>query len=226
MNFKNIVIVALFFISILFSFSCQTIKYLDDLGFSVSAMANSPEWPVYINGKFCRDIDGIMGLCSKRVKSNESVSIKFEKQSYDYRVHLQCSKDTGIDFSVDVPKINLLPYEYVIKPEQFSTLRSFTCIGEIFPGDRTEPTSAKFEIRIMVVDASYAVREIMNLYKYKGKDYLLLGQHAKYSIVYDHKNGKEIRRTYKQETMVQIDDPSNVRALSESFSMRFNSYGN
>jgi len=213
----------IFIIVTLFLVGCESLKYSDDLRFLNSAVANSPELYISINGKMCKDMEGKIGLCSKRIKSNETVKITFEKQPYVYTVHVQCSNQTGIDYSRKVLTSEQFLFE--IKPSQYSTLRMFTCLVEVQPDDRAEGVSALAEIRFMVVDYAYVPREEMRIYSHKGKDYLVLGANAKHSIVYEtNQQNQEVRKTYKEKTILRINNNrKKIRAFSESFSMRINS---
>lgn len=208
------------------SLACNTtIKYKDDVGFLVSAQANSPEFPIYIQNKLCRDMDGNLGACTKRIKSNESVNIKFDPQPYAYTIHLYCSKDTNINFSQDVKAGDT--FNYSIQPSQFNTLRSFTCVGEIFPLDRVRPVSAKFEVRFIVFDEIYTNREQAYLVQdKKGRNWLVLGQYAKNSRVYDCLKNKCEWKDYLEETIVRVYSPEKVLAYSQSYAMRYNLFGN
>src|SRR5574343_458180 len=125
----------------IFRASCESIKYKDAVGFLSSAQANSPEQFVLVNGKPCIDMDGIPGLCAKRIASNQTISFKFERQQYAYRVSIKCTAETGVNASWDVRQGEA--FEYKITPDKFSPLRLFTCIGDIFPGDRSDPISSK-----------------------------------------------------------------------------------
>jgi hypothetical protein len=200
--------------------ACTTIPYSDDSGFLVSAQADSPEFPVFINGKICKDTDGIPGLCSKRVKSDEPVTFRMDPRPYSYTLQLACTKDLGVSQSFSVEKGQ--EFSFVITPDKFSTLRSFICIGEVLPGDRDFPVSAKWETRIKVVDQAYVQRETAYFMTKKKRTFLILGEHAETSMVFDQGEWKE----YKKKTAVEIKgDPTKVQAFSESHNMRFNSVG-
>ena len=100
-----------------------------------------------------------------------------------------------------------------ITPEKFEIARSFSCTGEIFPGDRDNSISAKFHIRFFVVDSQYQERSQVYLKNVKKKDYLVFGKNARYVTV-----GK---KTYSKKTALRIRDRPGF-AYSESESMRFN----
>jgi hypothetical protein len=199
--------------------ACSTLPYQDDTGFLVSAQANSPEFPVYIGGSVCKDMDGNPGLCSKRIKSTDDVKIHFDAQSYSYNLTVSCTNP------IVVPSVSVAEnqaYDLVIPNAEFSGpgLLSFVCIGEVFPQDRTQPLSAKFEVRIVVTDASYQAREAVYIAKDTGGgNTLVLGEYARDAWVFD--NGKWSK--HSKDTQVSIKgDPTQVQAYSGSYQMRFN----
>lgn len=194
--------------------SCQNLKYQSDIGFLNSAQANSAEYLVMINGKHCVDMDRKVGLCAKRIKSDRSLDFSLEPKPYNYRFTLTCSSSIDSNFSIDIIKNQ--KYSFSIEPDKFSNVRSFTCIGEIFPNDRDQEVSANFQVRVVIVDSEYIEREIIYEKPKKRKNYVILGKHAKYSNV----NGK----IYKEKTAVKVDS-RRIKAYSESERMRFNYYG-
>lgn len=206
---KTNVAFLLFFI-LLTACSCQPLKYKADLGFLNSAQANSPEYLVKINGKFCKDLDGEMGLCAKRIKSNEKISFILDKRAYSYRLNVSCSSLVNFKLSVDV--LENANFEFSIEPEAFQEAKSFTCIGEVFPQDRSESVSAFWHSRFIVVDKLYQGRE--EIYSQDGA--LILGSNAKYTLLNEDK-------IIKKKTAIKADGIS--KAYSESETMRFNYYG-
>lgn len=190
--------------------SCQPIKYQADLGFLNSAQANSPEYLVKINGKYCKDMDGQIGLCAKRIKSNEKIRFIMDKRAYSYRLNVGCS--SLVDFNLSVDVLENAVFEFSIDPEAFKEAKSFTCIGEIFPQDRKEEISAFWHTRFVVVDENYQGRE--SIYSQDG--ILVLGQNAKYSLLNEDK-------IIKKKASVKSDGVE--KAYSESETMRFNYYG-
>ena len=189
------------------------IKYEDDIGFLNSAQANSMEYMVKIGGKVCKDLDGKIGACTKRIRSDRGVTLCHDKRPYSYRLHLRCSSGTGIGFSVDIQKNK--KWEYTIPHEKFKAFRSFSCVGEIFPQDRKNNLSATWQIRFIVVDKEYHERERI----YHTKKHIVLGKHALYSTVCS--KGK--CKTKKKKTVVKA--PKTAKAYSESKVMRYNYYG-
>jgi len=200
-----------------FLLACTSLPYKDDVGFLVSAQADSPEFPVYINGHLCTDMEGSIGLCSKRVKSNEDVTFKFDAQSYPYLLTVACPNGVTPVQPASVPAGQ--PFSFSLPASAFSNFRTFVCIGEVSPQDRTPPISAKFEVTITVVDAQYSARESIYVSKQGSDSFLVLGQFARLAKVY--MDGKW--SNHSQDTMVKISgDPSKVKAYSESYAMRFN----
>lgn len=204
---------------LLFLVSCSNARYKDDYGFLNSSQANSPEYPVYINNKLCLDLDKRPGLCAIRVKSNQSIELKIDPQMYDYRLQLQCTKALDLDKSFDVEKQK--DFSFVILPTSFSTLRSFTCIGEVFPKDRQETISAKFEIRFIVYDAEYIGREYAYFLKTSDSSVVNVGDFARSITVYYYEKGKlRLVQAWKSNP---VEIPSTQFYLySESANMRFN----
>ena len=206
---KSITLLTFIFV-LLAAISCQQMKYASDLGFLNSAQANSPEYLVKINGKFCKDLDGQIGLCAKRVKSDEKITFVLDKRPYSYRLNVDCSSLVDFKLSVDVLEDNV--FEFSIDPELFKEAKSFTCIGEVFPQDRPQEVSAFWHSRFVVFDKEYQARESIYV---QGKN-LILGQNAKYSILNEEK-------TIKKKTAVNSDRVE--KAYSESDAMRFNYWG-
>lgn len=194
--------------------SCNSLKYESDIGFLNSAQANSMEYYTLVNGSPCKDMDGKIGLCAKRVNSNQELKFSMDAKPYSYRFNLTCSSAIDSDFSIDIEKEK--PFSFLIKPEKFSSVKSFTCIGEVFPHDRNQEVSANWSVRVIVVDSEYQERELIYKTKEKEKEFLVLGKHALYSNL----NGK----IYKKKTKLELEKPDSF-AYSESERMRFNYWG-
>lgn len=197
--------------------ACQSIAYKDDIGFLVSAQANSPEFPAYVNGHLCVDMDGLPGVCSKRIRSDEDLVLRFDPQGYVYTLTLTCSSGMPARPSVTVPA-NTSHVE-MIKPSEFIQFRSFSCIGEVGPQDRQPPISAKFRVNVTVTDAAYVGMDRIFHGNVDGKNVLVIGQYARAAWVFDQ--GKWTR--YDKATAVEVrDPPEKLKAYSQSFAMRFN----
>lgn len=197
--------------------ACNTLPYKDDVGFLVSAQADSAEFPVYLNGRLCTDMEGNPGLCAKRVKSTEDILFGFDAQPYAYLLTVNCSSGVSPVLPATVPAGQA--FQFVLPAAAFSQFLNFTCIGEVAPQDRAPPISAKFKVSFMVYDAAYTARERIYVTKQDGKDVMVLGQFARLAWVYDA--GKW--SAHKQTTQVMLKgDPAKAKAYSESFAMRFN----
>lgn len=203
-------IIFLVFVLLISACACKGIRYSSDLGFLNSAQANSPEYLVKINGSFCKDMDGSIGLCAKRIKSESEISFKLDPRPYSYRLNVSCTSSVNFNLSVDVEKNQ--SFSFKIPPEAFNGLLSFTCIGEVFPNDREESVSAFWHSRFVVFDKNYQAREQI----YTRGEYLILGQNAKYSLI-----NEEIQ--VKNKAVYKIEEPT--KAYSESQLMRFNYWG-
>jgi len=199
-------------------FTCSPLKYKSDHGFMVAAQANSPEQLVMIGGKACVDLDQVPGLCSKRHRRNLSLFMSIPERPYNYRMELRCSANLDSNQQVDILKNQ--NYVIEIKPDKFGPLKSFICIGEIFPHGR-DSVSSKWEVRVKLVNKDYVPREGVYLGKYKGKSYLVVGKHALYTSVFQKGKWKK----YKKKPTIRVRDPENLKAYSESYNMRFNYYG-
>ena len=193
-----------------------TLKYIDDKELPVSAQVNSPELPVYINGALCKDTDDIPGLCSKRIKADEDLEITIDPIPYAYRFALGCSDSIKTSVSSDV-LVNV-QFKTTITKDKYQQAKSFTCIGEIHPKDRPNTVSAKFELRVKVVDPKHQAREKMQLYRDGNKKFLVLGANAFHARVCEQNKCTN----YDKTTTVPVYDLSTLYAYSESYNMRYN----
>lgn len=207
------------FLPLFFVAACSTSNnYRDDVGFMVSSQANSPEVDVSINGYLCRDVAGEPGLCAVRVPKGQDLTVALHPREYPYRLHLLCSKEVQFDKSWDVEFQS--PFQITIPKDNYSELRSFICIGEIFPKDRADKLSAEFEFRVKLIEGEYVGREAMQILDKKETTYLVLGEYARSSRIWDGEEWK----SYTKRTIIEIKDPQEVIAFSESYSMRHNYY--
>jgi hypothetical protein len=195
-------------------FGCTSLPYKDDAGYLNSAQAGSYEFPVSVNGKPCKDMDGVLGACTKQIKNDQALVVDLPERPYAYRLDIQCSMPLGVSFPVDVQKNS--PYRLEIKPEAFADLISWTCKGEVFPYDRDQAVSAMWQVRVLVRDPAYQGRE--KIYTKDGK-VIVLGAHAKYSDICDSRGCRQ----EKEKTVAGYK--GSVKAISESEVMRFNTFG-
>lgn len=198
--------------------ACATL-YQDDLNLLVSAQANSPEFPVYLNGHLCKDAAGSPGACSMKIRTTDTLSLHFDAQVYPYVMTFSCTSPMHIDPLTVAPN---QPADVQITPSMFAGKLDFICIGEAVPQDgRPQTVSANWEVRIVVADTKYIQREDITFTKDGSDTYVNLGQYAKSAWVFDGKAWK----SYEKTTSVKLDggvDQSAVRAYSQSFQMRFN----
>ncbi len=197
------------------STSCGGLKYEADTSFKNSSQANSPEFPVSVNGSLCKDMDSKVGLCAKRIDSDEPVLILHPARPYAYVLNVECTP--ALDFELDeahVPKET--PFTVTIPVEKFEQLLDFTCEGEIFPEDRLNKISSFWHVRVVVYDVEYEPRETVYHFQDKGKDRIVMGKYSKHVTVC--KEG--ICRNFKEKTILK-EDPS-IQAYSESELGRFN----
>lgn len=193
---------------------CTAIEYSTDSGFLNSSQANSFEAPVLINGKICKDMDGHVGLCTKQIKSNRPLEIEQPPMVYSYDLVLRCTSalEQSKTYTVEKGK------KFSLTISDFKNLKSFQCIGELFPSDRDVEVSAKWSLLVKIADKKYTERETI----YRASGHLVLGLHARSSRVC-YKNGKCIR--YNKKTILRDTRNKIAMAYSESETMRFNYYG-
>ncbi len=193
---------------------CSSLPYEDDIRFLNSAQANSMEWLVTIDNVVCKDVEGIVGACTKRVRSDHSPVLRHAARPYDYSIDIRCT-DGLIGFSQDVPADE--DWQYTLPHERFERYRSFTCTGEVLPKDRKNALSAIWQIRFVVFDTEYKERETM----YIDDKTLILGRYAKYATVCQD----DRCRDYKEKTSVKVDPKKVITAYSESEIVRLNYFG-
>lgn len=210
MNKKNFVLLSAYLTMALFGASCQQLKYVSDSAFMNSAQANSAEYLARINDSVCKDVDGIIGLCAKRIKSDSPVKFSLDKRPYNYRLNVTCSSDIGFNLSVDV--LSEKEFSFLIPAENISRVLSFTCIGEVFPADRSQQASAFWHSRFLVIDKNYRPREQI----YTDERGANVGQHALHITLNDDKS-------YRKKTVIKSKRIK--RIYSESQQMRFNYAG-
>jgi hypothetical protein len=193
------------------------IKHESDRQYQNSSTANSPELLVKIDKVVCKDMDGIVGLCSKRVNAKSDIQLSHPPLPYQYRFIFTCSESLKSDFAQDIPKE--VEFEFTIRKEAFKRLNSFICIGEITPKDRPEAISAKYEIRFKVVSEDYIKREKITVLKHNGTEYLILGAHSYLGMIFQGNQWRYI----KEKTIVKFDPA--MKVISESYMMRYSYYG-
>ena len=194
---------------------CSSIEYENDIGFLNSAQANSMEFFVTVDSVSCKDVDGAIGACTKRVASDHDPVLRHIAKPYAYTIDVRCTNGL-IGFSMDVAEG--ASWEFALPHERFVDYRSFTCTGEIFPQDRENALSARWQIRFIVFDTQYKEREMIYL---DDEGDLILGKFAKYARVCQDDRCKN----YHKETTVKVNSDKVITAFSESEVVRFNYYG-
>jgi len=212
------IIILIFMFAMLASCRSGSVKYENDSNFLNSAQANSMEFPIKIKGKVCLDLEGVTGLCSTRIDSSEDFVMAIDPQEYSYRYKLTCSREINFDVSEDV--IAGSPKKIVIPKLNMIGVKSFICIGEVFPADRKEEVSAKWEVRVKIYDVKYQKRESIYETTNGKKKLIVLGKNALYSrICY-----VDECKSYVTTTTVERLDKPGLNIYSESYNMRYNYY--
>lgn len=197
-----------------FMYGCNAPKYVADIGFIPSATANSPEFPVFIEGTVCKDLKGQVGLCALRQDADKDFVVDFYAQPYDYELTFNCSSNVpgypvswlvvrNTDFKVTVPR-TVFPKEKV-----------FTCSAIITPKDRPEPIGSFARMTVTVVDSGY--QRLENPYITKG--YLVMGEHTLYGKYRDRDGWHTVEKT----TVVK-DTKGIVEVTTESYAGRHGYY--
>lgn len=195
----------------------KKLSYKPDHAFPVASQANSLELPVYVNKRLCVDMDGQPGLCSKRISNMTPLVIIIDPRPYAYRLQMTCSQAVGSSKSYDVLKEN--PLTIKIEPDKFNHVKSFICMGELYPYNTDQQVSAKFEVRVKVQDDEYVKREEITVVSGDKSDKVIFGVYAKYSTVcYEGGNCK----TFTRVTSTNIKKGKKYFAFSESERMRYN----
>lgn len=196
--------------------NCSTpLKYEDDVQFLNSGQANRSEFLAYVNDSVCKDLNGVIGLCSLQVRSDEVIRLRHPAQQYAYNLKFVCTSGTDIDFSIDVLKD--AQWEFEIRPEQFKDFKLFSCRGEVYPDDRDNAMLASWNVRFQIFDTNYQEREVI----YFKDGVLVVGKYAKYIEVCDE---NECRNYKKQPVIAMKSAPLRVRTESELMRMNYLGY--
>lgn len=197
---------------ILVLLSCAKLEYKTDIGFLNSAQANSPEFPIKINNKTCKDSNGQAGLCSFRLKSDKDLNIDLLKWPEERRINFTCTDNIDFNKTFHVPKKN--DFSVSITPSDFSSALSFACIIKIYRGNDEQRIAYMAKFHITVIDSKYQEREEI----YKLGESLVIGQHSMITVI----NGKSYKKktTYKPKKKEQ-----NTQVISVSEMGRINTYG-
>jgi hypothetical protein len=196
-----------------FLVSCE---YEDDFQFMSDARGNLFSEEVYLNNDLCRDMSNTTGACTLQIPSTAPLKYLIAARPYSYRLTLVCSKKISFELTRQVKEMEVL--EFAIPNSNFENETSFTCIGEIFPEDRIQAVSAKFETRIKVFNPNLIRLDKPSVRSENNKKYIVLGKYSLHAricdleeCVYTHKE------VYKE---VNLKTPLFVR--NESASHRIN----
>lgn len=190
---------------------CPKIKYENDT-LIPSAVAGSPEYPVSINDQWCKDSKGVHGFCAIRLDEGTDVKIKLIAKPYAYRLDIQCFKNGVWSKSIDV--LADTPIEVVIKASEMPKEYAFSCIGDIYPHDRPEPTAAFFEARFRIVKKGYVPLEAT----YRQDKFQVFGKFAYNVQMWDGKK-------WLTQMRMPVAEIPNTPSIVESYNMRLNVYG-
>lgn len=203
--------------------SCVPIKYEDDLTFISSGYAGNAEAFARINQKSCVSGEGQIGVCYRSIKKNLDLDFKLLKQSYDYRFRFTCSKNIRATYQespgspIDVLKEN--EFTFKIDKGEYLDADEFICRGRIFPMDRPDDVSSFFEVRVLLINPEYQMRENSYVTTKDKKKYLVLGKQAYLSKIFI--DGKW--QGFKEKTAIELKS-ENFCAMSESKKMRMNHF--
>jgi hypothetical protein len=204
-----------FLVCLLLLLGCYDLKYQPDTYFMGSALANSPEFLVKVNGTVCKDADNQIGACYKRISSSQDLQLDILPLDYAYTFHLTCTDTISSDVKKDV--LANQPLSITIPSSKYGTVKVFNCVGRVFPLNRREDISAFFEVRVRLVDSQYTKLEDIYKTKYKDKDVMIFGKYAYKTQTMD--NGM-----WKQLDKVTVGKPHSA-VIVESYNMRYSYYG-
>lgn len=200
---------------LLFIFACGGIKFEKDLGFVPSAVANSPEVYVLINGAPCKDADGLVGFCAKRLKTDQTFSMKVPAHPYDYLASFDCT-DSVQSQPEQLTVLAGLEHTFEIPATNYGDARVFNCSLTIRPLDRPEPIASFVRVSVVLLSADYTRLESPTL-----QQGALVGGKYSYSIAWEDQSGKW---RYAKTSPV-LKAPGLKRAIVESYSARLAYYG-
>lgn len=190
---------------------CKPLKYVADTEFISSATANSPEYFVSIDGRPCKDMDGIIGFCSKRLKKNLPFKVKVDPRPYTYKAIFDCTNTVQTQpESVTVQAMAERVFE--IPAINYGAERIFNCSLFITPMDRPEPIGAFARMQVNLIDEDYTILEKPAY----GNEWLLFGQHSLY-VMYLMDDGWHYDTKL---TAIKDKEGQIKKAWVESFAMR------
>lgn len=195
---KKIPLLTFFLVLILGCRTVAPLKYIPDLHYVSPAAANSPELLVLLNGVVCADLSGAPGLCALRAVEGSTINLQIPGQAYAYDLSLVCSDSTGFTQKLSSLSENILSIPLAVP--SLAVTKSFTCIGELFPSDRPQPISSRFEFRVKIVAADYQALERPHYQD----GFLVLGSHSLHAYVQD----SGVWQYYHKVPDVKVIDPT------------------
>jgi hypothetical protein len=190
--------------------SCSSCKYEHDVSFLGSALANSPEFLIKFkdkNGQTCKDVDGKIGLCAKRIRANEKLSLWHMPRPYSYTLKITCTGNYEETISIQKNE------SYILKIDTQLFPKTFFCRGEVFPNVRK--SSAFWDITIIKIDERYEELEKPRVVKNRFKTKFYLGVNSRFST----RLSKNKTKHYSKKTLINFYRNSDI--ISESQNMRF-----
>ena len=192
--------------------ACNDLEFERDITFINSAMANSPEFYIKLNNVDCKDVEGMIGFCAKRIRSDQDITISALPQQYDYQFMLDCTDYINSDIAFIVPKGTLLIHK--LPHIKYEDVNLFNCTVDILPEDRSEPIAAFARFQVVVVDNQYTSLPVVMRYD----DYIILGKYAYKSLVFEGSKLTNLNEVTTYET-------TSNKAIVESYNMRYTYYG-
>lgn len=145
------ILVALFFGAA----ACVGLEYEEDLLVMGSAAAGSPEFPVTVNGKLCRDNDGLPGFCAVRHQRGADFEVRVETLQYDATVEWDCTRAVQPFTETYTVRKGDPAKKLTVGKEMFGLSRVFSCTVKVLPLDRPEPIASFARISVSLVDEKY-----------------------------------------------------------------------
>lgn len=205
---------------ILFSCSCNGLKYESDMKVTLSSgAAEYPNFPAKVQGKTCKNSDEELGSCMINLFENENLEVVFPKRPYTYKLDVVCS--SRIDFS---PFYNVgedQEFKVTIPNHKYNNLSEnqsyFLCTFLIIPNDGRKAVSAITRLFVNVYRKGFRLPDSQAGYvhdckrgdKCKGK-WLYTGVNTRYAYY---------KKNYKKKPYIKFKDESTF--IGESDAMRF-----
>lgn len=186
---------------------------MDDSAFLSPSLANSPEETIVVNGHPCIDLEGLPGICSLRAVEGSTIDLTLPGKPYPLQLSISCSEAAKFDKEISVSEGT--PTKVSIPVPLLSVTKSFTCIGEVYPQDRSQQISLKFEVRVKIIDKKYEALETPRIIKAGDTTFVVVGKYALHTFVKD----KNVWTYYFKSPIVKVSG-GKIIVVSESLSGR------